>query len=346
VTTFESLSALQAPDDVTVGMLVVDEAHYVKNPAALRSKRLAAWIGRAERVLFLTGTPMENKVEEFRNLVHYLQPDVAAALTGAEGVAGPTAFRRAVAPVYLRRNQEDVLTELPDLVQVDEWEEFGRVDGAAYREAVLEGNFMAMRRAAFAGGRARTSAKLARLLEVADEAGDNDHKVVVFSYFREVLDTVHAALGDRAFGPLSGSVPPTQRQELVDGFAAAHGHAVLVSQIQAGGVGLNMQAASVVVLCEPQVKPTMETQAIARAHRMGQVRTVQVHRLLVADSVDERLLEILDTKKRLFDTYARRSDVAESTPDAVDISEVELARRIVATEQERLALAAIAEQPK
>jgi SNF2 family DNA or RNA helicase len=247
-----------------------------------------------------------------------------------------------VAPVYLRRNQEDVLTELPDLVQIDEWEEFGRVDGEAYRDAVMSGNFMAMRRAAFADP--EHSAKLQRLVEIADEAGDNDHKVVVFSYFRDVLATVHAALGPRAFGPLTGDVPPTQRQALVDEFTAADGHAVLVSQIQAGGVGLNMQAASVVVLCEPQVKPTMEFQAIARAHRMGQVRKVQVHRLLIENSVDQRMLEILDSKTHLFDAYARRSDLADSTPDAVDISEVELARRVVAAEQERLAVQAMSHQ--
>src|SRR5690606_34276773 len=138
-------------------------------------------------------------------------------------------------------------------------------------------------------------------------------------------------------GPLSGSVPPARRQELVDAFSAVDGHAVLLSQIQAGGTGLNMQAASVVVLCEPQIKPTLEHQAVARAHRMGQVRTVQVHRLLATDSVDQRLVELLARKDRLFDAYARRSDLAETTPDAVDVSDAELARRIVEEEQQRLA---------
>ncbi len=112
---------------------------------------------------------------------------------------------------------------------------------------------------------------------------------------------------------------------------------MLLSQIQAGGTGLNLQAASVVILCEPQVKPTLEHQAVARAHRMGQVRTVQVHRLLAEDSVDQRLVELLARKNRLFDAYARRSDLAETTPDAVDVSDAELARRIVEEEQQRMA---------
>lgn len=112
---------------------------------------------------------------------------------------------------------------------------------------------------------------------------------------------------------------------------------MLLGQIQAGGVGLNIQAASVVILCEPQIKPTMEHQAVARAHRMGQIRSVRVHRLLAVDSVDQRMLEILARKDRLFDAYARRSDVAEATPDAVDVSDGALARRIVEEEQLRLA---------
>jgi SNF2 family DNA or RNA helicase len=337
VTTFETLRSIALPQDVSVAMLVVDEAHYVKNPAAIRSRHTSALANRSDRVLFLTGTPMENRVEEFRALVNYLQPSVASRLDGRYGIVGPDAFRKAVAPVYLRRNQEDVLSELPDLVQVDEWEEFGAPDFSHYRSAVAAGNFMAMRQAAFASADPR-GGKLKRLVELADEAGDNDHKVVVFSYFRSVLDTVHQALGSRAFGPLTGSVPANRRQELVDRFAAADGHAVLVSQIQAGGVGLNMQAASVAVLCEPQVKPTMESQAVARLHRMGQVRKVQVHRLLTPDSVDQRMLELLDAKQRLFDDYAAKSDTADSSPEAKDISEPELARRIVEEEQERLAL--------
>jgi ABC-type branched-subunit amino acid transport system ATPase component len=112
---------------------------------------------------------------------------------------------------------------------------------------------------------------------------------------------------------------------------------VLVCQIEAAGVGVNIQAASVVILCEPQVKPSIEAQAIARAHRMGQVRTVQVHRLLIADSVDERMIEILSSKAQLFDAYVRHSTIAHAAPGAVDISEVQLARMIVAQEQQRLA---------
>ena len=338
VTTFEAVQGLELPPNLTVSMLVVDEAHYVKNPDTMRSAAVRAWCDRVERVLFLTGTPMENRVEEFRNLVGYLQPELVGSIGEIDAVAGSEAFRRAVGPAYLRRNQEDVLSELPELVQVDEWSEFGPEDEAEYRKAVADRSFMAMRRAAYFSGDPAVCAKLRRLVEIADEAEANGRKVVVFSYFRDVLDLVCRTLGERAVGPLTGSVPPAVRQKLVDDFSAAKGHAVLVSQIQAGGVGLNMQAASVVILCEPQVKPTLETQAIARAHRMGQIRRVQVHRLLATDSVDQRMLEILETKRELFDAFARRSDTAESMPEAVEIGP-SVARQVIAAERERLGLA-------
>jgi Helicase conserved C-terminal domain len=119
-----------------------------------------------------------------------------------------------------------------------------------------------------------------------------------------------------------------------------------VSQIQAGGVGLNIQAASVVILTEPQWKPTSEDQAIARCHRMGQVRPVDVHRLLAEDTVDQRMLEMLAAKAVLFDEYVRRSELKDHSPDAVDVSDlktaqdvgtqVEAERRIIEMERKRL----------
>lgn len=119
-------------------------------------------------------------------------------------------------------------------------------------------------------------------------------------------------------------------------------------------MGLNIQAASVVILTEPQWKPTTEEQAIARCHRLGQIRPVDVHRLLAEDSVDQRMLEVLARKASLFDEYVRRSDLKDATPDAVDVSGVkeirvvagqaELERRIIETEQRRLGVDAVAAQ--
>jgi superfamily II DNA or RNA helicase len=350
VTTYDSLRSLPKPAGMDLGLLVVDEAHYTKNMNAERTKAVREWARTTSCVLFLTGTPMENRVEEFRVLVGHLQPGLLPHINNADGLIGAGHFRAAVAPVYLRRNQSDVLQELPPRVDIEEWVELKGRDWKAYRDAVAAGNFMAMRRAAYASGHPADSAKLGRLVEIVEEASANRRKVVVFSYFRDVLDVIAVVLGGVAVGPLTGSTPPIHRQAMVDEFSARPGPAVLVSQIQAGGVGLNIQAASVVILAEPQWKPTSEDQAIARCHRMGQVRSVDVHRLLGEDTVDQRMLEILATKAVLFDEYVRRSELKDHSPDAVDVSDlkaaqdvgnqVEAERRIIEMERKRLRMEA------
>jgi superfamily II DNA or RNA helicase len=356
VTTYEVLRSMAPDPGIALGMLVVDEAHYAKNPATLRSKAVRAWAVASRRVLFLTGTPMENRVDEFRVLVSHLRPDIAGAVRDVDGALGSNRFRKAVAPVYLRRNQDDVLSELPERLETAEWVALEGPALAAYRLAVFEGNFMAMRRAAFAPGTVDGSAKLERLVDIVTEATADGRKVAVFSFFRDVLDIVARTLAGIAIGPVTGDVPPPRRQALVDDFTARDGPAVLVAQIQAGGVGLNIQAASVVILTEPQWTPAAEDQAIARAHRLGQVRRVDVHRLLAEDSVDSRMLDLLHGKRIAFDEYARRSDLKESTPDAVDVSDLEQARkaasqaeaqrRIVEMEQRRLRAGADLAEPR
>jgi len=332
VTTYDTLGWLdgQIPERALPACLVFDEAHYIKNPAARRSRRSVDLIDRCERTVLLTGTPLENRVDEFRQLVGYLRPDLAVSATDF----APRQFRKQVAPAYLRRNQEDVLTELPETVEVDEWLPFSDADAHHYREAVLDGNFMAMRQAALRAG--PRSAKMQRILDLVEEAEDNGRRVLVFSHFRNALEDIAALLPGKVFGPLTGSVPAAKRQSMVDEFSQAPHGAVLVAQIVAGGVGLNVQAASVVIICEPQLKPTVEWQAIARARRMGQLESVQVHRLLSEEGVDVRIKEILAQKSELFAEFARVSETAASTPEAVDISDAEIARQIVADERERV----------
>jgi hypothetical protein len=356
ITTFDALRRLHPLEDgkqTPLAMLVVDEAHYVKNPRTLRSQAVAHWASHAQRVLFLTGTPMENRVEEFRALIHHLQPNVARRVDPTTALAGPVAFQTAVAPAYLRRNQADVLNELPELITSLDWVDPTAEDLLAYRVAVEAQAFQSMRRAAYLsiapGGPAGAaeidhSAKTARLIDIIEEANEEGLKVVVFSYFRDVLERVtraaQLALPGAVFGPLTGSTPAPERQRLVDVLGAQPGGAVLTSQIEAGGVGLNIQAASVVVLCEPQWKPTVESQAVARCHRMGQVRRVRVHRLLLAETVDQRMLAVLAGKQHLIEQFVGGSAVKDATPDSVDISDLQNVEKIVnETQAEALILA-------
>lgn len=323
------LAELLAAGGLLVRLLVVDEAHYAKNPEAGRSVAVRSVAERSERVCLMSGTPLENKLEEFSNLLELVSPEVSRDVRRA--LTGTQSFVQLVAPVYLRRNQEDVLRELPERIDKEEWVDLTPADRAAYHQAVREGNYMAMRVAATLGGRAGESAKLERLADLIEEYREQGRKVLVFSYFLDVLHSVAREVP--AVGVLQGSVSPSERLELVDRFSAAEGHAVLLAQIIAGGVGLNIQAASAVVLLEPQWKPSTEEQAIARAHRMGQTRVVVVHKLLARATVDERLLAALEEKQRVFDESARPSELKEAAPEA---TEAGFARSLVAAEQAAL----------
>jgi len=306
ITNYESLLRLVDRLDFEYGILVVDEAHFIKNPEAQRTRALIAASGFAKRILFMTGTPLENRVDEMCFLVSCLNPEIAGKLNTMKTLSATQKFRSELAPIYLRRVRDDVLTELPELIESEDWLEPCQDEYNAYYNAVFSGNFMAMRRVSWDVG-FDISSKAARLIELCDEARDDGRKIIVFSFFRDTLEYVCELLGDAAIGPITGSVSTAKRQQLVDEFSTAEWGKVLVAQVQAGGVGLNIQSASVVVFCEPQIKPSLESQAISRAYRMGQVRNVHVHRLLCVDTVDECMMNMLDGKRVEFDTYADES---------------------------------------
>ena len=344
ITSYDTLKSFEITDQqiasLKIDTVIVDEAHYIKNISTGRTRTIARWLDRSPNAIFLTGTPLENRVDEFVALAKLLDSSIGNTLSRAALAAGPESFRRTVAPIYLRRNTDEVLKELPELIEVSDYCTWEGVDKQNYIDAVVAGNFMAMRRAAFTAPPNMQSSKLERLLELVDESFESGQKVLIFSYFRSVIDKVVNALGERAIGPITGSVSSTQRQNIVDQFQESPVPLALVGQIQAAGTGLNIQAASVVIICEPQIKPSLEVQAIARAHRMGQVRKVQVHRLILPESVDEHMLEILARKQKEFNQYARPSDLADSVSDAKGVPEESIAKTIVKEERDRLGLSA------
>ena len=344
ITSYDTLKSFEITDQqiasLKIDTVIVDEAHYIKNISTGRTRTIARWLDRSPNAIFLTGTPLENRVDEFVALAKLLDSSIGNTLSRAALAAGPESFRRTVAPIYLRRNTDEVLKELPELIEVSDYCTWEGVDKQNYIDAVVAGNFMAMRRAAFTAPPNMQSSKLERLLELVDESFESGQKVLIFSYFRSVIDKVVNALGERAIGPITGSVSPTQRQNIVDQFQESPVPLALVGQIQAAGTGLNIQAASIVIICEPQIKPSLEVQAIARAHRMGQVRKVQVHRLILPESVDEHMLEILARKQKEFNQYARPSDLADSVSDAKGVPEESIAKTIVKEERDRLGLSA------
>lgn len=333
VTSYGSISRFGLPEPFRFGMLIADEAHYIKNPLARRTQALLILKKRAESCLFMTGTPLENRVEEMSFLIKCLRPDIADEIEGMSYFSSAPQFREKLAPVYLRRTREDVLTELPALVEKEQWCDMTKTEWESYLMSVIAENFMAMRQVSWDIPDISKSSKAKRLVQLCEMAEEEGRKLIVFSYFLDTINAVRDLLGDKTIGPITGSVSPQKRQEMVDEFTAAEKGKVLLCQVQAGGTGLNIQAASVIIFCEPQIKPSIENQAISRAYRMGQLRTVLVHRLLCDNTVDERILEILREKQDIFDSFADES----ATGSEYMKGEKSIAAAIVAMEKEKLA---------
>ncbi len=332
VTTYETLDKLDLTNVFNISLLVADEAHYVKNPKANRTINLNNACDKAERVLFMTGTALENTVDEMSYLISILNFQVAEEIVNLKHLTEANIFREKVSPVYLRRTREDVLQELPDLIENEEWCEMGEAEKQAYYNSTMTENFMAMRQVSWDIGDISKSSKANRLKEIYEEAKNDKRKVIVFSYFLNTINKVKQLLGDVCFGPINGSVLPQDRQKIIDEFTKAEDGSVLLAQIQAGGTGVNIQAASCVILCEPQLKPSTENQAISRTYRMGQTRNVQVFKLLCENSVDERITEILSNKEKIFENFA---DVSVIGKKSVEI-DAQTSKNIVASEVERL----------
>ena len=332
VTTYETLDKLDLTNVWKMAMLVADEAHYAKNPKAIRTKNLVNACDRADRVLFMTGTALENNVDEMCYLISCLDKHVASKIVGLKHLASAPMFREEVSSVYLRRTREDVLQELPELIEKEEWCEMNEEEKSSYYDSVNEENFMAMRQVSWDIKNMNNSSKAKRLVELCQEAKAEKRKVIVFSYFLNTLKQVSKLIKNDCYGPITGAVEPQDRQKIIDEFSKGKDGSVLLAQIQAGGTGVNIQAASCVILCEPQLKPSTENQAISRAYRMGQVRNVEVFKLLCESSVDEKIVEILKEKDTIFEHFADKSLAGEK---GIEITK-KMTESIIKQEKERI----------
>ncbi len=320
ITNYESMGKIvdRIDNRMTLKMLVTDEAHYIKNPDAKRTMYIRRLDNESERILMMTGTPIENHVDEMCNLIDFVRPDMTKQVRGMAHLSHVPEFKETLAPVYLRRTRQQVLKELPEIDEKQEWCDMSAQDKQAYTDAVVERSFQDMRRVSFLQDDINTSAKAQRLKELCDEAKVEGRKVVIYSFYRDTISKVASLLGDKCIGVISGDTKVNVRQELVDKFSDSDGGSILLCQIIAGGVGLNIQAASIVIFCEPQIKPSLTSQALSRVYRMGQVRNVLVYHLLCPDTIDEHMIRILEEKQLEFDSYADESVVAGAFDNIMD----------------------------
>ena len=319
---------------MVTGVVVVDEAHFIKNADTGRTQRVRALIEGKRDVVFMSGTALENRLGELTQLAAFVNPQAGARL-GALGERAPAAsYREVLAEVYLRRNKEDVLKELPAISKLDEIVEMTVAERERYGEILMSEQYPwhALRQVGYE--RADYN-KVRRIAEIIEEAQRLGEKVLLFSYYLAPLDMLQRHFAHIPAVRVDGDVDPEVRQGLVDTFNAHSGTMLYFSQINTGGVGLNLQAGNRVVILEPQVKPSLVTQAVARAHRMGQLRAVMMHMMVAEDSLDERILALQVEKQALFDAYARESELGDRSAQlAVNAGEK---RAMLAAERARYA---------
>ena len=316
-------------------MVVFDEAQALKNSATKRSK--AASSIPAHFHLALTGTPIENRLEDLWSVFDIINPGLLGTLndfhrrfSGAEeGGSAAQALKMLIRPFILRRLKGQVLDDLPELTEQTIIIEPTAKEAAFYesvrRRALAHlddgpqgkgqkrfnilTELTRLRRAcchaslvdANVGSLVEpVSSKLLRFLELLEEARSGGHRLLVFSQFTGHLALVREELDKRhiPYQYLDGSTPEEKRREGVAAFQRGQGDLFLIS-LKAGGQGLNLTAADYVVHLDPWWNPAVEDQATDRAHRIGQKKTVTVYRLVMAHSVEEKILKLHAQKRDL-----------------------------------------------
>ena len=319
--------------DFQFDYVVLDEAQAIKNPDTEAAK--AARLIQGRHKLALSGTPIENHIGELWSLFDFLNPGMLgragrfASFSGEADDAHRKWLAAAVRPFILRRTKRQVAPELPERVEqtviveldaeqrraYDELREYYRqallnkidAEGIGRSQIVILEALLRLRQAACHPGlidksrSSQPSAKVDELLDRLTTAIAQGERVLVFSQFTTLLTIVKARLkkADIDFLYLDGKTK--DRQTLVEQFQTGIGPAVFLISLKAGGVGLNLTAARNVYLLDPWWNPAVEAQAIDRAHRIGQHQTVFATRLIAADTVEQKVLELQSRKRGLAD---------------------------------------------
>jgi len=317
--------------------VILDEAQAIKNTGTKRSQT-AMRIQSDFRVI-TTGTPIENNLSELWNLFRFINPGLLGSLESFQTrFATPVErdgeaeardqLKRLIAPFVLRRTKSEVLKELPDRTEVSRRLELsaderalyeavrrevlnevedGGGDGEPNRMRVLAG-IMRLRRTCchprlVAPTSEITATKTAAFMELVRELLEGGHRALVFSQFVDHLSVLREQLDQKGirYTYLDGGTPLVERVRRVDSFQAGDTDLFLIS-LRAGGTGLNLTSADYVIHMDPWWNPAVEDQASDRAHRMGQTRPVTVYRLLMANSIEEKIMALHDRKRHLADS--------------------------------------------
>lgn len=338
--------------DFTFAALIADEAQHIKNrrtqnAAALRS------LNTKSRFL-LTGTPVENSLDDLRALFDLLMPGylekIPSGTKGDERVWFDERLRAKTAPYILRRTKKVVATELPEKIEqvlyceptstqtrlYTEWQKKSEqeldalaADGASensIRMATLT-QLLRLRqiccdpRLVVPASSADHSSKLETFRELLAESIDDGHRLLVFSQFTSLLGLLRAELDEQnlSYCYLDGGTPQKQRQAEVDRYNNSPDIPVFLISLKAGGTGLNLTGADTVVHFDPWWNPAVEAQATDRAHRIGQKKVVTSYKLICTGTVEEKVLHMQETKRALLADVFEASDASNAKLTLADL---------------------------
>ena len=305
--------------------LILDEAQVMKNTQTKISQYLRDF--SVPHCLALSGTPIENHLLEIWSIFQIVLPGLLPAKKTFLKLT-PMEVARYITPFILRRKKDEVLPDLPDLIEITHQSELSDSQKAIYLaqlQQMQQGLISASdqeinrRKVEILSGITRLrqicdtpalfmdyagdSGKLDSLRDLLSQIKESDHRVLIFSQFRGMLDITEELLQELGISSykLTGSTPSDSRHEMTRAFNQGSRDAFLIS-LKAGGVGLNLTGADTVILIDLWWNPAVEMQAISRAHRIGQKQNVEVFRLITRGTIEEKILELQEGKKNLVTT--------------------------------------------
>ncbi|MBP3892504.1 MAG: DEAD/DEAH box helicase [Atopobiaceae bacterium] len=327
--------------------VVLDEAQYIKNHQTLAARAVKTLV--ATHRFALTGTPVENRLSELWSIFDFLMPGLLGGyerfrdryeLPIADGDEDAARMlRETVSPFVLRRLKSEVLDDLPDKLEQVVACRMGRTQRELYdaREQALRMSLEGSSLDDLGTERMQVLAELTRLRQLCcdprlvyedyeggsckldtiwqlvSSAMDAREKVLVFSQFTSFLSLIAERLDEEgmAYYTITGETPKKRRVELVDAFNADDTPVFLVS-LRAGGTGLNLVGASVVIHADPWWNLAVQDQATDRAHRIGQTRDVTVYKVIAAHTIEERILMLQEAKGELAERFVAAGGGAAS----------------------------------
>jgi len=328
--------------------LILDEAQYFKNYATQTAQSVKAL--QSKYRFALTGTPIENRLEELWSIFDTVFPDLFPSRQRFHELTRETVAKRAK-PFLLRRLKRDVLKELPDAIETlqssdllpDQKKLYTAYlaklqaetlkhlddpnDWDQHRIRILAGltrlRQICCHPALFVEDYRGGSSKLEQLLDIIEDCRSAGKRMLVFSQFTSMLEIIRRELGIRGVPmfSLDGSTPPKERAELCSRFNSGERDVFLIS-LKAGGTGLNLTGADTVILYDLWWNPAVEQQAADRAHRIGQRNVVQVIRLVAKGTVEDKMFELQQRKKRLIDEVIQAGEQPLESLSEADIREI------------------------